>query len=183
MQLRLAVTFRESAVIAFKFPGGGFMDTLNELVAIRAIEGTKARYCRFMDTKRWDDWGMLFTENAILDVSEDVTPEMGPQVIHGRAAIVAQVRGVVDTARTTHQVHSPEISVISATAATGIWAMHDVVVWPDGAARPVPGLNSLTGFGHYHETYALVAGEWRIASLRLTRLQKILEMTGAPIKS
>jgi hypothetical protein len=148
------------------------MNTLNEFAAIRAIEGTKARYCRLMDTKRWDDWKMLFTENASLDVSEDVTPEMGPQVVHGRAAIVAQVRGVVDSARTTHQVHSPEITLISLTSATGIWAMHDVVVWPEGVARPVPGLNSLTGFGHYHETYVLDAGEWRIASLKLTRLQR-----------
>jgi hypothetical protein len=26
------------------------------------------------------------------------------------------------------------------------------------------------GFGHYHETYRKVSGEWRIATLRLTRL-------------
>jgi hypothetical protein len=149
------------------------MSTLDELLAIKAIERTKARYCRFMDTKRWEEWGMLFTENASLDVSEDVTPEMGPQIVHGRAAIVAQVRGVVDTARTTHQVHSPEISLISPIAATGIWAMQDVVTWPEGVARPIPAVHSLTGFGHYHETYSLVAGEWRIASLRLTRLQRI----------
>ena len=149
------------------------MNTLEELFTIKAIERTKARYCRFMDTKQWDDWGMLFTENATLDVSEDVTPEMGPQIVHGRAAIVAQVRAVVDTARTTHQVHSPEITLLSASAASGIWAMQDVVVWPEGVARPIPGVHSLTGFGHYHESYSLVAGEWRIASLRLTRLQRV----------
>jgi hypothetical protein len=149
------------------------VSTIQELVAIGAIERAKARYCRFMDTKRWDDWGMLFTEDAVLDVSDDVTPEMGPQIIHGRAAIVAQVRGVVHTAHTTHQVHSPEIDLISPTAATGIWAMQDVVVWPEGVARPIPGVHSLTGFGHYHEIYSLAAGEWRIASLKLTRLQRI----------
>ena len=96
------------------------MNTLDELVAIRAIEGTKARYCRFMDTKRWDDWGMLFTEQATMDVSEDVTPEMGQQIFHGRTAIVAQVRSVVGSARTVHQVHSPEITLESSTAATAI---------------------------------------------------------------
>jgi SnoaL-like domain len=149
------------------------MKTLADFAALRAIEGTKARYCRFMDTKRWQEWGLLFTDDASLDVSEDVTPEMGPQVVHGRAAIVAQVRGVVDTARTTHQVHSPEIALTSETTASGIWAMHDVVVWPEGTPRPVPGLNSLTGFGHYHETYRLDAGEWRIVTLKLTRLQRI----------
>jgi hypothetical protein len=150
------------------------MNTLNELLAIKAIEGTKARYCRFLDTKRWDDFGRLFTDDASLDVSEDVTPDMGPQVVHGRAAIVAQVRGAVDTARTTHQVHSPEINLTSASTATGIWAMQDVVIWPEGVASPVPGLHSLTAFGHYHESYVLVSGEWRIASLKLTRLQRIL---------
>jgi hypothetical protein len=149
------------------------MNSLADFAALRAIEGTKARYCRFLDTKRWQEWGLLFTEHASLDVSEDVTPDMGPQVVHGRAAIVAQVRGVVDTARTTHQVHSPEITLTSATSAEAIWAMQDVVVWPEGVSRPVPGLNSLTGFGHYHETYALEAGEWRIATLKLTRLQRI----------
>jgi hypothetical protein len=34
-------------------------------------------------------------------------------------------------------------------------------------------VHSLTGFGHYHEIYSLAAGEWRIASLKLTRLQRI----------
>jgi hypothetical protein len=51
--------------------------------------------------------------------------------------------------------------------------MQDVVVWPEGVARPLPTVHSLTGFGHYHERYSLVAGEWCIASLRLTRLQRI----------
>ena len=149
------------------------MNTLDELLAIKAIERTKARYCRLMDTKRWDDWSLLFTKDAALDVSDDVTPEMGPQILHGRAAIVAQVRSVVDTARTTHQVHSPEISLLSPIAATGIWAMQDLVVWPEGVARPIPAVRSLTGFGHYHESYSLAGGEWQIASLRLTRLQRI----------
>jgi hypothetical protein len=150
------------------------MSTVEQLLAIKAIEGTKARYCRFLDTKRWDDFGMLFTDNAWLDVSEDVTPDMGNPIVHGREAIVAQVRGAVDTARTTHQVHSPEINLTSATTATGIWAMQDVVIWPEGVASPVPGLHSLTAFGHYHESYSLEAGQWRIASLKLTRLQRIL---------
>jgi hypothetical protein len=150
------------------------MSTLKQLLAIKAIEVTKAQYCRFLDTKRWDDFGQLFTDDAVLDVSEDVTPQMGPQTVQGRGAIVAQVRAAVDTARTTHQVHSPEINLTSTTTATGIWAMQDVVVWPDGVARPVPDLHSLTAFGHYHETYSLVGGAWRIAYLKLTRLQRIL---------
>jgi hypothetical protein len=43
---------------------GSNMSTLQEILAIRAIERVKARYCRYMDTKHWTDWGMLFTEDA-----------------------------------------------------------------------------------------------------------------------
>jgi hypothetical protein len=56
----------------------------------------------------------------------------------------------------------PEIELTSPFAATGIWALQDLVVWPDGTR--------LLGFGHYHETYALVGDAWRIASSTLTRL-------------
>ena len=35
-------------------------------------------------------------------------------------------------------------------------------MWPNGTR--------LEGYGHYHETYAKVDGEWRIASSTLTRL-------------
>ena len=34
----------------------------------------------------------------------------------------------------------------------------------------------MQGDGHYHETYALVEGEWRIASSTLTRLR--MDLTG-----
>jgi hypothetical protein len=57
----------------------------------------------------------------------------------------------------------------SSTTATGTWALHDVIVWPDGSR--------LDGDGHYHETYELVGGEWRIKSSTLTRLRT--DFTGA----
>ena len=50
----------------------------------------------------------------------------------------------------------------SDTTATGIWALHDIVIWPGGMR--------LDGFGHYHETYAKSDDGWRIASSKLTRL-------------
>jgi hypothetical protein len=62
----------------------------------------------------------------------------------------------------------PEIHLTSATTATGIWALQDFIVWPDGSR--------LQGHGHYHETYELIAGEWRIKSSTLTRLH--MDFTG-----
>ena len=62
-----------------------------------------------------------------------------------------------------HQVHAPEIELTSPTTARGIWALNDIV-------RLAPGLN-LDGWGHYHETYEKIDGQWRITSSTLTRLR------------
>jgi hypothetical protein len=61
-------------------------------------------------------------------------------------------------------VHAPEIELTSATTARGVWALQDVVHFG-------PGVN-LVGYGHYHETYANVAGQWLITSSKLTRLRE-----------
>jgi hypothetical protein len=61
-------------------------------------------------------------------------------------------------------VHAPEIELTSATTATGVWALQDVV-------RLAPGLN-LQGYGHYHETYEKIDGRWYIKTSKLTRLRE-----------
>jgi hypothetical protein len=60
-------------------------------------------------------------------------------------------------------VHAPEIELTSETTARGVWALEDVV-------RFGPGVN-LRGYGHYHETYEKIDGQWRIKSSKLTRLR------------
>ena len=42
--------------------------------------------------------------------------------------------------------------------------MEDRLQGPDGK-------NVLTGYGHYHETYERIGGEWKIKTLLLTRLR------------
>ena len=44
---------------------------LQQLMDIEAIKQLKARYFRFMDEKRWDEWGQVFTHDATLDTTED----------------------------------------------------------------------------------------------------------------
>jgi hypothetical protein len=122
-----------------------------------AIANLKAAYCRLLDTKDWEGWGQLFTENFHLDVSGS-----GGEVIEGRDAVVASVRGSIGTAKTAHQVHFPEIAIDGDTA-TAVWPMQDRVVWSEDRA--------LTGWGHYHERYVRTPDGWRIAEQRLTRLQ------------
>ena len=137
------------------------LDTAAALWEIEAIKQLKARYCRYLDTKRWDDWRELFTDDFLSDTSPS-----GGKVIHGADEFVAFVRNTLGKASqpTAHQVHAPEIELTSETTATGVWALQDVV-------RLGPGLN-LDGRGHYHETYEKVDGRWRIKTSTLTRLRE-----------
>jgi uncharacterized protein (TIGR02246 family) len=128
-------------------------DTYADRIAICEL---KAAYCRLLDTKDWDGWKQLFTEDCVMD-----TTGSGGTVERGRDAFVASVRGSIETTRTAHQVHSPEIA-ISGDSATGIWAMQDRLHWDDES--------KLTGYGHYHERYVKQDGRWRIAEQKLTRL-------------
>ena len=129
-----------------------------------AICELKARYCRLMDTKQWDAWRELFAEDYELDVSEGT----GLPVIKGREAALDRVLSSIRDAITVHQVHTPEIR-IDGDAASGLWAMQDRVIFPNGT--------SLTGYGHYHDRFRRQDGQWRIAALKLTRLH--LEMVPA----
>ncbi|MEY2944151.1 MAG: hypothetical protein RLY97_2165 [Pseudomonadota bacterium] len=128
-----------------------------------AIGELKARYCRFLDLKRWDDWRDLFTDDFVLDTTE----AGGPSVICGRDAAVSMVRGSIETVKTAHHVHAGEIA-ISGDTATGIWAMQDRLIFDGGAG--------MIGYGHYTETYVKQDGEWKIARSKLTRL--MVETTG-----
>jgi len=129
-----------------------------------AICDTKAKYCRCLDTKDWQGFADVFTEDLVLD-----TTPAGGSKIHGRDEALQMVRGSIEAATTVHQVHSPEISFEGDTAFV-IWAMQDRVLWNASGAERLGG-RSLTGYGHYHERYVKCAdGRWRIAEQQLTRL-------------
>ena len=121
-----------------------------------AICNLKAAYCRLLDTKDWDGWARLFTEDVVVD-----TTGSGGSVECGRDAFVTSVRGSIEAVKTAHQVHSPEIEMDGDTA-SAVWAMQDRLLWPNGT--------TLTGYGHYHERYRREDGRWYIAEQKLTRL-------------
>ena len=130
----------------------------SRLADLEEIKALKARYFRLMDTKQWEAWGDVFTE----DCSMHSGPPAAPPV-HGRAEIVAYVRSNIEHVVTVHHGHMPEITFVDATRATGIWAMFDQLRGPGF---------DLDGWGHYHEEYRRCAdGRWRIQSTRLTRLR------------
>jgi len=141
------------------------MDELVRLSALDEIRKLKARYFRCVDTKDWVGFGEVFTADAVLDMSASSAIVDGP-VIEGRVAIVDWARNAVKPlVATVHRGYNDEIEVTEPGSATAIWAMQDTLWFPEDAE-----LAGYDGFGHYHDSYILDDGQWRIARARLTRL-------------
>lgn len=131
-----------------------------------------------MDTKDWNAWTQLFTADAVMDMrvlasepksdgadEESAVPAAGSTqsgVYVGTVAIRKYVSEALDPATPVHHAHTPEIELTGRGSARGIWAMEFFTRWPEGFP-----LSSIHGFGHYHDTYCLVSGQWLIESTRL----------------
>ena len=133
---------------------------------LEAIRQLKARYFRLMDTKRWDALREVFTTDVRIDTTED-----SGTVIDGVDEYMPFLVSMIGDVTTVHHGHMPEITIVDADTATGIWAMEDELWWPEGSP-----IQHLHGFGHYHETYRRTADGWRIAEMTLTRLHRIFDL-------
>jgi hypothetical protein len=148
------MTSSESAAI----PPPSERDQLREL---------KARYCRLLDEKQWDEFRELFASDSVLrffDPAGSVTFSCSYDTLD---SLIARLTGSVSV----HQVFSSELELTSASTAHGIWAMEDIVFLHPGVAADLP-FSSLHGYGHYRETYRKVDGRWRIVTLDLTRIHR-----------
>ncbi len=138
------------------------MSRTDDLEAIRQL---KARYFRLMDTKQWDDFATLFTDDvvAIYEGPPRVNKEDDPEVFRceGRDTLVTGVKGLLSSTLSIHQGYMPEIEFQSDTEATGIWSMYDYLRLPKC---------SFQGWGHYHEEYVKEGDTWKIKRIHLTRL-------------
>ncbi len=134
---------------------------------VQAIKQVKARYCRTMDTKDWAGMRQVFADDVTMD-----TTASGGSVITGADDFMAFLEEALAGVVTVHQCHTPEIELTSPTTAKVIWAMEDMLRWPDGT--------DMHGYGHYHEVYEKRDGSWRIASSTLTRLRTDFTPTAPP---
>lgn len=141
------------------------MNDVERLMAIEEIKQTKARYFRCMDMKDWDGFTAVFAPDATADYSP-ASPESIDWKATGPANIVKFVRSVVERAVSIHHGHMAEVEVTSPTTAKAIFAMEDLIFWPEGSRH-----RTMHGWGHYHETYEKVSGKWLIKTLALTRLK------------
>ncbi len=122
------------------------MADLAFIEAYISICEVKGRYCHTLDTKDWEGYGDVFTQDVVLD-----TRPAGGNVTQGRDEAVRIVRSSVQNARTSHQVHTPLVT-LHGDSADVIWAMQDRVVWGEDR-RERMGNYGHTGYGHYTERY------------------------------
>lgn len=152
------------------------LSTGDQAHAIEAIKRTFARRLRCMDTKQWEIYPTLHTEDVVSETWDGLpdnnnwTPTAGSKNrVIGKDALTRAIRALLDgstTVTTVHHGHTPEIELTSDTTATGIWAMEDQLWWTNGDAE-----EHLHGYGHYHEQYRLEDGRWLISYRKLTRLR------------
>jgi hypothetical protein len=137
-------------------------DALQRLVDIQAITQVKAKYCLLMDTKQWDAWRELFTEDLVVEGTKQAPGAT-------RDDFVAGVKGSLAGVQSAHQVHPPVIDFVDSRRARVVWPMYDDLrlpedhPWREGFARRI-------GYGHYEEEYRKDEGIWRISFMRLARL-------------
>jgi hypothetical protein len=147
------------------------------LLEIEAIKRLKARYFRLLDTKQWGEWRLQFCDDCVFE---------------GTSAKFADADEFVDgvsrnhaVTRTVHHGHMPEIELLSASTARGIWSMMDYVSWPKDSplsrSSVHEGMWGFLGYGYYQEEYRKVSDGWRISHLRLTRL-RVDPLTGESVE-
>jgi hypothetical protein len=131
------------------------------------LQKLKARYFRLMDTRQWDGFRDLFTEDLKFYIENGSLPadDPGEPTFDGRQAFVDYLAASDPGKVTVHHGHMPEIEFTGDDTATGVWAMFD---WVDDPGRG----GAWQGFGHYHERYVRGADRrWRICQVQLTRLR------------
>jgi hypothetical protein len=140
------------------------MDTLSRLAAIEDIRHMRARYLRMLDTQNWPELAKLYTADATLAFH---TEEPGV-VSRGRDAIMTRVANLLVDVRTAHYAHMAEIEFLSDDRATGIWALEDKLWF--GPRSSAPGL-SVHAYGHLHDRYSRIDGQWLLQDVEITRLR------------
>lgn len=147
------------------------MDDIERLSTIESLRRLMARYVYLADHQQWDDLASLFTADGTFtphNVDGTVLRRMaGPEDIARSIP-----RSVGPDAVLVHHLFSDLIDVESATSASGVWAMEDLITRPARTgADGEPQFTTLHGYGHYRPHFTKVDGDWRIAQLVLTRVR------------
>lgn len=142
-------------------------DAIQALLEIEAIRQLKYRYFRAVDCH---DWPLLAS-----CLAEDCTTwlDSGKYRFNGRDAFVGELRKLLDDPPllTLHQGHHPEIELLSADRAKGLWYLEDYVI-----SQAQNWL--LRGTAYYQDEYVKRDGRWQILS---TGYDRVFEAVTSPI--
>jgi hypothetical protein len=140
-------------------------DQVARLTAKEDIRRLKSRYFQLMDTKQWEAFRELFTDDFVLYMHDGPFPVPGDPAFPTADALVEYLRSEGPIKRSVHHGHTPDIEFVDDNTATAVWAMFG---WNDD---PEKSLNTHL-YGHYHDQYVRVGdGTWKIASIHLTQLR------------
>ena len=143
---------------------------MNELQEIEAIKQLKYRYFRFLDTKSWGELADCFVPDASSAYDE------GRYAFAGRDAIIGFLKRALGRASlvTMHHGHHPEITLTSATTATGIWYLEDLVIDTDRNTM-------LRGAAFYRDEYVREDGAWKLRATGYRRtFEEVLDRSELP---
>ena len=137
---------------------------MDELREIEAIKRLKYRYFRCLDQKRWEELAECFVENATSAYSD------GKFSFAGREEIMRFLVGALDrpTILTAHTGHHPEIDLVGADRAIGVWALEDTVI-------DVEHKVTIRGAGFYRDEYVKIDGRWKLKSTGYQRTFEEIE--------
>jgi ketosteroid isomerase-like protein len=144
---------------------------LDRLVAVEEIKQLKARYFTALDAQDWDAYVAVFTEDAVMDLAEEMQAHSGEAVdagtdpvSRGREAIRTFIAAALEGSVSVHEGHMPVIEITGPDTARGTWGLHDWITFADKGTQ-------FHGYGHYHEEYGKVDGEWLISFMSISRIR------------
>ncbi len=133
---------------------------LQDIVELQRL---KALYFYHLDHKNWDAWRTLFTDDAKLLVDREIAGVKSTDITEGADNLVTYTKGRLAVTPSVHHGYTPLYAFASATEASGIWVMEDIIHYAVD--------KDFYGYGHYRETYRKEKGMWKFTSVHLTRLR------------
>jgi hypothetical protein len=136
---------------------------VTESLVIEAVKRLRARYCHYLDAKRWPEWLELFTENAQIRLAP-----AGELLVEGRHAILERVSLALVGVTTVHEVTMPDIEITGPTSARGTWSTFSIIATDSSDASA----SSEHRWGRHEEEYELGDDrQWRIRSILAAHLR------------
>jgi len=132
---------------------------VDALWAIEQIKQLKARYCRLLDERNWDEWAALFSPGIELVIESDPR-----QHLRGRDEVVRSVSSSLAGLVSVHHVHGADVVLHGERTAVGTWQVYSA-----GAAETAPGQFTHQSFGYYRDELELTDGLWRFTRVSLRR--------------